>query len=168
MRRAFAVLALSFVASDAWALGVGSTAGVGVGGFFGFDSFGGYSGSVGGFAPTLDLHTDPVHLQFHVLELTSALINDQALFIGANVYFDAAAMPVGGPWTGVVQPGFGLDLYGSPVTVAITAECRLGPQMWESAGFGVYVVPAIGMALDDGDAFWLAGGTLQLSAWFGS
>ena len=169
MLRGFLALGLLFVAADARAMGVGSTAAIGVGGF-GFDLFGGGSldVSTGSFAPTLDLHPNPVHLQFHLLEFTSALINEETIFIGANVYFDAASMPVSGRWDGVVQPGFGLDLYGDPVTIAITGQCRLGPQVQEAAGFGIYVVPAIGIAVDDGDARWLAGGSLQFSAWFGS
>jgi hypothetical protein len=173
MKRALVAMALLFVASDARAFGLGTTGALGLGGdLFGFDVFdfdaGAFDVSTGGFAPTLDLHPDPVHVQIHVLELVSALIDDGDVFIGANVYFDAVAKPVSGNWTGVVQPGFGVDLYGDPVTIAVTGECRLGPQVVDAAGFGIYVVPAIGIAIDDGDAFWLAGGSLQLSAWFGT
>jgi hypothetical protein len=173
MTRGILGLALLLAASDAHAFGVGSTGAIGIGGgLAGFDPFdlgGGFGDrSTGGFVPTLDLHPSPVHIQIHVMELVSDLIDNEEIFLGANVYFDAVAQPLTGSWLGVVQPGFGIDIYGDPLTIAITGECRLGPQVEEGAGFGVYVVPAVGIALDDGDAEWIAGGAIQLSAWFGT
>lgn len=168
MKRSMGVLALCFVASDAWAVGVGSTAAIGTGGFdLGLGLGGGGDVSTGGFAPSLDLHFSPVHLQIHLLEFTEAL-SQEDIFVGVNMYFDAVSSQVAGPWIGVVQPGFGLDLYGDPVTIALTGQCRLGPEASGSASFGVYVVPAVGILVADGDLEWIAGGSLQLSAWFGS
>lgn len=158
--------ALSFLASPAaHAVGFGSTAAVGTGGW----QLGPFDLALGlGFAPTLDLHADPVLVQIHVLEFTEALIDDDDVYLGANVLFDAHDAPLGGQWLGVVQPGGGFDLYSAGDTaVAITGQCRLGAQTQDGAGFGVYVVPEVGLGLSDGDADWIAGGTLQVSAWFG-
>jgi hypothetical protein len=154
--------------TSAHAVGIGSTAGLGTGGLFVFDGdFFGLGSSLG-FAPTLDIHANPVLIQIHVLEFTEALIDAEDIYLGANVLFAAHEAPLAGPWLGVVEPGFGIDLYAANDTaVAITGQCRLGAQVQEAAGLGVYVVPEVGIGITDGDADWIAGGTLQVSAWFG-
>ena len=79
MIRAFAVLPMLLASAPAWAIGVGSTAGIGVDSWFtgGFGDLGFFDG---GFAPTLDLHANPVHVQIHVLEFTEALIDDEEIY----------------------------------------------------------------------------------------
>ncbi len=160
-----ALLLLS--APTAHAVGIGSTAAIGVGDrFFGGDFFD--LGAGLGFAPTLDIHANPVLVQIHVLEFTEALIDDEDIYLGANVLFGVHEAPVGGQWLGVVEPGFGVDLYAAGDTwIGLTGQCRLGAQVQEAAGLGVYVVPELGLGISDGDADWIAGGTLQVSAWFG-
>lgn len=163
-------LLLLLAAPEAHAVGVGSTIGLGSYNVFVFDPnnyFGLWGGS--GFAPTLDIHADPVLVQIHVLEFTEALIGNEDIYLGANVLFSAHDAPIGGQILGVVEPGVGFDLYtgNNDTTIAITGQCRLGGQIQEAAGLGLYVVPEAGFALNDGDAEWLAGGTLQISAWFG-
>ena len=83
MRILLGVIALS-AASPAWAVGVGSSFGIGGGGWFGnpFDFGFGLGGQ--GFGPSLDLVFDPVVLQLHVLELVDAAADGDA-FLGANV-----------------------------------------------------------------------------------
>jgi hypothetical protein len=158
-------------AEVAGAVGLGSTGAIGVGGDWvdgPFDpAFGGPFG-VGGFAPTLDLHANPVLVQIHVLEFTEALIDAEDLYLGANVLFDAHQAPLGGPWLGVVQPGFGIDLLvEDPLALGLTGQCRIGGQVQDGASLGAYVVPTAGLLLNGGDAEWMAGGSLQLSVWFG-
>lgn len=160
-----ALLLLS--SAPAHAVGVGTTAGLGTGGWFGdpglFDLGAGL-----GFAPTLDIHANPVLVQIHVLEFTEALIDAEDVYLGANVLFGVHEAPLGGQWLAVVEPGFGMDIYAAGDTyIQLTGQCRLGGQVQEAAGLGVYVVPEVGLGLTDGDVDWIAGGTLQVSAWFG-
>ncbi|MEZ4235877.1 MAG: hypothetical protein R3F59_06880 [Myxococcota bacterium] len=149
-----AALALALgVEAPAFAFGLGSSVGIGFG-----DS--------AGFPPSFDLVLDPAIIQIHVLQTLDAAVDDQ-LYLGANVYFEAEIAPVGGPWYATVQPGFSLDLLGDPTTVVVAAEARLGLAAEDDAGFGVYVVPALGISASDGNTDLLAGGALQISVWFG-
>ncbi len=142
-------------ASPAWAVGVGS-------------SVGAQFGNTGGFLPSLDLHFDPFVLQIHVLEFVNEL-TEEDVRLGANFYGTAHATAFEGPWQGVVQPGVGLDIYADPFRLDLTGEVRLGAQTAnERGGFGIYVVPALGLRIDDNDDPLLAGGAVQISAWFGS
>ncbi len=165
------VWAMTGVAS---ALGVGSTGAIGVDGWYGGDDFFGVDGDFfgvmgsGGFAPSLDLRGGPVIVQIHALEFTEALIDDEELYLGANVLFGAHEASLVGPWLGVVQPGFGLDILATdPWLLGITGQCRLGAEVQQAAGIGAYVVPVVGILTADGDADWIAGGSVQLSVWFG-
>ncbi len=151
------------LASNAHAVGFGTTAG------FGVDSFGGGPLDVGlgfgfGFAPSLDLYFEPVVLQIHVLE-TLDLAVDDTLFAGANVYVGVHEGDIGGGWQGVVQPGGSLDLFLDPVVMSLAGECRFGIQAANAMGFGIYVVPGLGVIAGDGDGELYAGGALQISAW---
>lgn len=166
MTRFLAVLIGLGCASPAWAVGVGSSFGIGGGGWFGNPFDFGFGLGAQGFGPSLDLVFDPVVLQIHALELVDAAA-DGDLFVGANVYVSVHEAPVGGPFLGVVQPGASIDFWGDPGVLAIAGECRLGAQAVEGAGFGVYVVPSLGIAVGDGDADLFGGGALQFSAWFG-
>ena len=158
--------ALLLLSAPAHAVGIGSTAGIGTGGLFSGATFFDFRGS--SFAPTLDIHANPVLVQIHVLEFTEALVDEEELYLGANVLFAAHEGALTGPWLGVVEPGFGVDLWATdPMWIGLTGQCRLGAQVQEAAGFGVYVVPELGLGISDGDVDWVAGGTLQVSAWFG-
>jgi hypothetical protein len=137
----------------AHAFGLGSSVGVGFG-----DPL--------GFPPSFDLVLDPAIIQIHALQTIDAAVDDQ-LYLGANVYFEVEIAPIGGPWYGTIQPGFSLDLLGDPTTVVVAGEARLGLAAQDDAGFGLYVVPALGIAASDGDTELVAGGTLQVSVWFG-
>lgn len=150
-------IAMVLGASPAHALGVGSSVGVGTGG-------------PGLFLPSLDLHFEPMLLQIHVMEFFNQIDDNDQLYLGANLYVDAHQADLQGPWSGVVQPGGGLDLFIDPTLMVLTGECRLGAESAnEAGGFGLYVVPALGIAFGDGvDGDLLAGGALQISAWFGN
>lgn len=137
----------------AHALGLGSSVGIGF-------------GDQQGFAPTFDLVLDPAIIQIHALDTLDAVTNEQ-LYLGANVYFEVLTSPISGAAYGTVQPGFGVDLYSDPTTIVATGEARLGVAAQQEAGFGVYVVPALGIAASEGDADLVIGGTLQFSVWFG-
>ena len=169
MRRVFAVLMGLAAASPAWAVGVGSsfgTGGFGIGAFTGGDFNLGDGLGYQGFGPSLDLHFSPIVLQLHVLELFQNA-SDGDLYIGANGYYQAYEAPIAGSVVGVVQPGLSVDFFGDPVIMALGAECRLGAQAAEAAGAGIYIVPAVGLVIGDGDVDIYAGGALQFSVWFG-
>ena len=153
-------------ASPAWAVGVGSSFGIGGGGWFGNPFDFGFGFGSQGFGPSLDLVFDPVVLQLHVLELVDA-VADEEVYLGGNVYVTVHDAPVGGPFLGVVQPGASVDLFGDPTIIAVAGECRLGAQAVEGAGLGIYVVPSLGIVAGDGEADLFGGGALQVSAWFG-
>ncbi|HHO53147.1 MAG TPA: hypothetical protein ENK18_20300 [Deltaproteobacteria bacterium] len=150
-------IAMMLGSSPAQAVGVGSSVGVGTTG-------------PGLFLPSLDFHFDPILLQIHVMEFFNQIDDNDQLYLGANLYVDAHQADLKGPWSGVVQPGGGLDLYIDPTIMVLTGECRLGAQTaTEAGGLGVYVVPSLGIAFGDNiDGDLLAGGALQISAWFGN
>ena len=156
-----ALLAMFLAAPEAHALGVGTSVGLGTGDF----------ASGGLFLPSLDLHFEPFVLQIHAMEFLNSVADDD-LFIGANLYGEAMSADFKGPWKGTVQPGAGLDLFIDPTVLRITGEVRVGAQTSSGdGGFGVYVVPALGILVGDNDVIddpFVAGGALQISAWFGS
>ena len=157
MHRVFGVAILLAMPGSAFAVGIGSTIGV--------DGIDDGVGN-GSFRPTFDLVFDPVILQIHALDTLESAFHD-SLYLGVDVLVEVVEAPIAGPWSGVVQPGGGVDLFADPDGIAIAGECRLGIQAEESAGFGVYVVPAIGFVSGDGRGSLHAGGALQVSAWFG-
>jgi hypothetical protein len=151
----------------AHAIGVGTTAGLGSEGWSAGNPFDlGFAFGARGFAPSLDLHFDPILLQLHVLELVDAAA-DGEVFLGANLYVNVYDADIGGPWAGVIQPGASVDILGDPVILGLAGECRLGMQAEGGMGFGIYVVPAIGVVAGDGDGELYTGGTLQISLWAG-
>lgn len=121
------------------------------------------------FSPSLDLRFEPVIIQIHIMEFLRELA-DEDVQIGANVLFRAHDAELGKRTKAVVEPGFGLDILANGDTmVAVTGDCRLGATInGAKAGFGVYVVPSIGLMFGDGDVDFGAGGGIQLSTWFGS
>ncbi|MEQ1504644.1 MAG: hypothetical protein ABMB14_20560 [Myxococcota bacterium] len=149
-------IALATWGSSAHAFGLGSTVGVQTRSDL---------GTLGPFPPTLDLVFDPVVLQLHLLQTLDAAFDD-ALVFGANVYVDVGQAPIAGPWVASAQPGGSLFLLGEPDQLVIAGECRLGMQAHEAAGFGVYLVPALGLATSNGTTELFAGGMLQASVWF--
>lgn len=122
--------------------------------------------SAGGFLPTLDLHFDTFHLQIHALE-TIDLLFDEEILLGANGYVDMVQRPVSGSLDAVFAPGAGVDILGDPFTLALTGEAQIGVRSRGEAGIGVFVVPALGIGLNDGTSDLIAAGTLQISVWLG-
>ena len=164
MRTLIGFLALT-VAQSAHA-GLGTSIGLSPGGL-GFAGTGGAFFPGGGFLPTLDYRSDPLVLQFHVLEFAVLALETQDVFVGANIYYEAARGPIGGGWKGVAQPGAGIDILGDPFILTVTGEARFGAESGNNIGVGVYAVPALGVWVGDGDSGFVAGGALQFSIWLG-
>lgn len=156
-------LAIAGIAAAGWASSAGDARAFALGSSVGIE----LGSADGGFPPSLDLVVDPAIVELHVLRTLDAAF-DGDLYVGANVYFDLANPTLAGPVTGAVQPGFSVDIGADPTAISVAGECRLGAQAADGAGFGVYVVPAIGLLAVDGEDLALyAGGTLQISVWFG-
>lgn len=153
---------------DAHALGIGTTYALGNG--LGWD-LGPFLDiqqvTASGFLPSLDLHPGKVTVQIHVLETLQILSNEE-LFLGANCYFGVVEVPNAGNVVGVVEPGFGVDLWADPFSVAATFETRVGAKSPGGMSWGVYAVPALGVVISENDTDIVIAGTLQFSAWFGS
>jgi hypothetical protein len=118
------------------------------------------------FPPSLDLYFEPVVLQIHALGTLDAAF-DEGLYLGANLYVHVAEQAVGSGWKAVIQPGASLDIWGDPTSIGIAVESRFGAQVKETAGFGFYLVPALGFVTGGGQAEPFAGGALQISVWYG-
>jgi hypothetical protein len=144
--------------------------------------------------PTFDIKTDGWTLQFDALETIASLTRkeftndgDEAmgLHFGAGVYKTTVKKDVkgdkdGGNIQGVIQPGGQLTLDTnsgfSHLNGAVLAGVRIGAQAAKGMGFGMYVVPQLGLASvrdltpDSTDptnsTIGLAvGGQLQVSVW---
>ncbi len=172
MRKIGLLTFLLALPSSAHAIGVGTTYGLGSGtGLAGLGNlFGGGGFTLAtsmGFLPTLDLVPGGATVQIHVLETLGALSNEE-IFLGANAYFNVVQSATSGTAVGVVEPGFGIDLNIDPVVLVVTGECRFGLTNSGDMSYGVYVVPALGIAVGDTDTDLVVAGTVQFSVWFGS
>lgn len=127
--------------------------------------------------PTLDIRNKGQVIQLDVLELVSGISTEQ-LHLGVNYYRNLDNGPVteDGSWKGAWQLGGSLDIDSAPdfdfefLNMQALLQGRMGMQSHNDYGFGVYVVPGIGVAktydFAGDDAFELAvGGQLQISAW---
>jgi hypothetical protein len=167
MRTLPLVLALLAPAAAHAGVGLGTTMGLGPAQVnISFDGNTVPTLSAGGFLPTLDLYFDKLKVQIHALETVDQLFNEEIL-LGANAYITAAQRPVSGSLDAVFAPGGGVDILGDPFTLALTGEAQVGVQTRGEAGIGVFVVPALGIGITDGDSDLIAGGTLQVSVWMG-
>lgn len=124
---------------------------------------GGTVWGLGANYPSLDIYAGEFVIQLHVLELVQGL-TDSTIYLGANAQKTVLAAPAG-LLDGVVQPGISLDVVsdtGSNSTVLQAGGLvRLGVESKKSMGFGIYVVPELGLSLVDGEVDLLTGGTLQ-------
>ncbi|MEN0063136.1 MAG: hypothetical protein AAGA48_13355 [Myxococcota bacterium] len=156
---------LGWVLASAQAAGFGSSVGITP------------RGGPGAFYPSFDVHADPIVLQIHALEFLDGLTNDQVYF-GANLYFDAGRRTIGrSRFEAVVQPGVSVDIVAEPGTLVVLGEARVGMEIPSAdGGFGIYVVPALGVGVGEPDVLpgigddgpLIVGGALQISAWLGN
>jgi len=120
--------------------------------------------------PTLDIVNDGLVVQLNVLDLLEAL-NYEELDLGVSVYKTTAHGPVNGDWKGVLQPGASLEFTGGPsfsfdpVNLAVIGQARLGFQKAQDFGFGIYVVPGLGVGYVASELEMMVSGGIQISAW---
>lgn len=139
--------------------GVGSTYG-----------FGGTTSGVAPSLPSIDWNAQGVIGQLHLLDLIVYGANDE-LKLSGNVFKTMQRAKVNEDIGGVVQlggglvldaPGFDFDYLAWDVQV----KARLGAQTQKGAGFGIYVVPGIGVTNSvTGDPTVCGSGMVQFSAW---
>ncbi len=153
------LLALGLVAAAPAYAGVGATAYVG-----GTND----GAAMGLLAPSLDYRGGGILAQVHLLDLIGELPNER-LELGVGVSGVVVKRKVGQDVEGVIMPGGHVN-FGVPTTFKnpswqILAETRFGAEMKQGMGFGVYVVPQIGVSNFTGNVGLSYGGTLQVSAW---
>lgn len=151
MRWIIALAALSF-ASTAQAAGLGTSI------TFSQDGFWTYS-------PTLDLLFDPVVVQIHLAETLDRAFNDE-LYLGADAVVTVAEVDITNGLRGVFQPGGAMWIYGNPTRVSLAATARVGAEAGTAARIGVYVVPYLGLTIEDGNVQGFASGGAQVAVSF--
>ncbi|MDP2315993.1 MAG: hypothetical protein Q8P41_24060 [Pseudomonadota bacterium] len=121
-------------------------------------------------APTLDYRASGVLVQVHLLDLIGELPN-KYLDLGVDVSGIAMKRKVAADVEGVLMPGGSVTLHADTgfdsVGWQALAQLRMGAEMKQGMGFGMYIVPVIGASnLLTGKVGLAYGGTLQVSAWF--
>lgn len=178
MKKLLGTLGLAaLLAPSAAFAGVGAT--IAQGNYFGHPGAGSYPGA----APTIDYRAKGLLVQVHALELVGSIANQDAdnvnlyspdLATGVGVSTVVTKKKVAPEVEGVVMPGghifFAQDKVGSESYSGFNfdVEARMGMEMKKGAGFGVYVVPMIGVGKlpgDNQDMKVHTGGTLQVSFW---
>lgn len=162
MKKLLALAALVLSSSPAHA-GVGSTA------FLGATSDG------TAWAPSLDIRSEGWLVQIHALDLIG-MLPSKYINVGLDVSKIAVKRKVGEEVEGVFMPGasvrFLADTGFASKNFNVLAEARLGAEMKQGMGFGLYVVPQIGVGNlasvgnPGGDFGLVYGGSLQASVWF--
>lgn len=126
--------------------------------------------ALGIMAPSLDYRASGILVQVHLLDLIGELPNG-FLDIGVDVSGVAMKRKVGPEVEGVLMPGGSVTIHAdtgfNSVGWQALAQLRMGAEMKQGMGFGVYVVPVIGASnLATGNVGLAYGGTLQVSTWF--
>ncbi|MDG1478960.1 MAG: hypothetical protein P8R54_05180 [Myxococcota bacterium] len=128
--------------------------------------------------PSIDYKSGPLVVQVDALELIESLGQEDQLRLGFNVYQTSIKKKVTEEFGGVVQFGGSLDFDQQSQDLSyinVMAGMRMGAQAAKGMGFGIYVVPQIGLSVANGDAADVVrpdstmelelGGQLQISTW---
>lgn len=154
----FSTLTLLALAPGAAFAGVGTTA-----------YAGGYVDGTG-WLPSLDVRQSGVLVQIHLLDqlIPFTAGGDFQFDTGVDVTYGVVKKKIAGDVEGVIMPGGGLALRGPTDSLGwnLMAEARMGMEMKQGAGFGVYVVPALGVTnMVQGKVGLNVGGTTQIEFW---
>ena len=130
--------------------------------------------------PTFDYQTDSFLIQLNLLETLASLPQENLLRLGGNGYYVLRQSQTSSNTQGIVQLGFALDvtqdntIQNNEFTeVWARLQTRIGIQMSEDYGCGIYIVPSLGWAhipisQDTGISLqhdFVVGGGLQFSVW---
>jgi hypothetical protein len=128
----------------------------------------GVSDGTAWLAPSLDWRAKGLLFQVHLLDTLASTSQggDFALDLGLDVTGVAVKKKCAPEVEGVIMPGASLRVanYGD-FGVDVLAEARMGAEMKKGFGFGIYVVPQLGVSTLQGDFHVAYGGGLQISAW---
>lgn len=135
----------------------------------------GVTAGTGGYAdgtswvPSLDWRANGILVQMHLLDQLAPLATGGDFYpnIGADVTVVAVKKKIAAEIEGVVMPGGGIRVTGGgSLGWNVMGEARFGMEMKQGMGFGVYVVPALGVTnLASGDVGVNYGGAVQISVW---
>ena len=138
---------------------------------FGTSAAVGGSGTFLGHAPTVDYRDEGWLVQVQALDLIGS-IQDDLINTGVSVSRVAPGLKrnIAPEVDGVVMPGGGLrflaDTGFDNVGWALDAHARMGMEMKKGMGFGVYVVPMLGVTnITTGDLGLAYGGGVEISTW---
>ena len=128
--------------------------------------------------PSIDYKSGPLVVQVDALELIESLGQEDMLRLGINVYQTTIKKKVNENFGGVVQFGGSIDFDQQNQDlkyINVLGAMRMGAQAAKGMGFGIYVVPEIGVSIANGDAADAirpdgtmeleVGGQLQISTW---
>ncbi|MEL6345010.1 MAG: hypothetical protein AAFV53_17965 [Myxococcota bacterium] len=131
--------------------------------------------------PTLDYKSGRFLLQVAALDLINSIGFEDNLLFGVNGFYQMRKAPMSETVTGVTQLGatFDYDQIGEDTNfTTIQFAGRMGAQVNKKMGFGIYIVPQIGVTLAS-DEFFISGpsddstsnlslavgGQVQVSVW---
>lgn len=128
--------------------------------------------------PSLDYKSGPLVIQVDALELVESLAQEDMLRLGFNIYQTTTKKKITEEFSGVIQLGGSVDYDQQSDDLSyinVLGAMRMGAQAAKGMGFGIYVVPEIGVSLANGDAADAVrpdgsmelevGGQLQISTW---
>lgn len=126
--------------------------------------------ALGLMAPSLDYRAAGVLVQVHLIDFVGELPNG-LVDAGVDVSAIALKRKVGTDVEGVFMPGATVQIHADTrndtLGWQVMAQTRMGAEMKQGMGFGVYVVPVVGVSnLLTGKVGLAYGGTLQVSTWF--
>lgn len=137
----------------------------------GFGVTAGTGGYVDGTAwvPSLDWRANGILVQAHLLDQLAPLATGGKFYanLGADITVVSVKKKIAPEIEGVIMPGGGFRVSGSdPLGWNVMGEARFGMEMKQGMGFGVYVVPALGITnMAKGDIGLNYGGAVQISVW---
>ena len=118
--------------------------------------------------PTIDIHNEQMLIQLHALDLV-AWLPAKEIALGGDMFMTTRHLKVNEDIGGVIAPGGGLDILTDTGFNAFyvdgQAKLRMGAQTQKGMGFGIYVVPGIGLGMGGGELDFLYSGQLQISIW---
>lgn len=152
-----ALAALSFLVAPKAEAGVGMTA-----------NLGGWTDGTY-WLPSIDYRAKGLLVQVHALDLINGIKGGGfALNTGADVTYVVVKKQIAPEIEGVLMPGAGIRVVDQgDIGFNFMAQARMGMEMKKGMGFGVYVVPGLGISnIGTGDIGVATGGGVQISSWF--
>jgi len=121
------------------------------------------------WVPSLDYRAKGILVQVHLLDTFGSMAagGKFGLNTGVDVTYAALKKQVAAETEGVIMPGGSIRIADQgDIGFNVLAQMRMGAEMKKGMGFGIYVVPQLGIStLGGGDVHLAYGGGLQVSAW---